>query len=73
LFDPAAKPWEANPTLTGWRELIDEGFPFLKVQLMRDNPRGADLSDWESFVAARGYDPALIRDYLAARRPSREG
>ncbi len=69
LGQAAAKPWEANPTLTGWRELVEAGFPFVKVQLMRENPRDADLADWESFVAARGYDPALIRDYLAARTP----
>jgi hypothetical protein len=35
-----------NPTLDLWRELLLAGFPFIKRELLRDNPTGvADLAD----------------------------
>ena len=40
-----------NPTLDGWRVLLDAGFPFLKRELLRDNPTGiADLDAWPELV-----------------------
>jgi lipopolysaccharide biosynthesis protein len=53
-----------NPTLMFWRELIAAGFPFLKVQLLRDNPLQLDLTGWDALVRERGFDPGLIRDHL---------
>jgi lipopolysaccharide biosynthesis protein len=53
-----------NPTLMFWRELIADGFPFLKVQLLRDNPLRLDLAGWDAVVKERGFDPDLIRDHL---------
>lgn len=60
-----------NPSLTIWRELIDAGFPFLKIQLLRDNPARADIRDWESVIASQQYDVGIIRRYLAknGKRP----
>jgi hypothetical protein len=55
---------ESNPTLMFWRELIMSGFPFLKVQLLRDNPLQVDLTGWDSLVRERGFDPDLVRDHL---------
>lgn len=41
----------ANPTLDGWRLLLDAGFPFIKRELLRDNPtQVADLADWRDQV-----------------------
>jgi hypothetical protein len=54
-----------NPTIRHWRTLLDTGFPFVKVQLIRDNPYGADISDWPGVVAAHGFDPQLINSHLA--------
>ncbi len=35
-----------------WRELIEgQGFPFLKVSLLRDNPTHQDVSSWGSVVS----------------------
>lgn len=51
---------EDNPTLTAWRELIDIGFPYVKAQLLRENPCDVDLSGWRELLITQGYDPALI-------------
>ena len=60
---------DCNPTLKYWRELVQSGFPFIKVQLLRDNPAGADLSEWEAVVKAQGFDPQLIHNHLGTRIP----
>lgn len=43
------------------------GCPFLKIQLLRDNPmRVPDLDDWESVVGeVSSYDLDLIRNHLS--------
>lgn len=53
-----------NPTLTRWRELIDEGLPYLKVALLRDNLFNVDLSGWQEVLREHGYDPALATRQL---------
>jgi lipopolysaccharide biosynthesis protein len=47
-----------NPTLTRWRELIMDGFPYVKVALLRDNHWDADLTGWRGVLSAKGYDPS---------------
>lgn len=42
----------ANPTLGAWRVLLEAGFPFLKRELLRDNPTGvAGLEAWRGSIA----------------------
>jgi lipopolysaccharide biosynthesis protein len=53
-----------NPTLTRWRSLIGEGFPYVKVGLLRDNPFNADLSGWQDVVREHGYDPEIAEGHL---------
>jgi lipopolysaccharide biosynthesis protein len=53
-----------NPTLKYWRQLIEHGFPFIKVQLLRDNPTRVGISGWEQLLASHGYDIQLIRNHL---------
>ena len=56
-----------NATHWGWKELVmNHGCPFIKVQLLRDNPKGiADVGEWEAVVrAVSDYDAALIRRHL---------
>jgi lipopolysaccharide biosynthesis protein len=50
----------ANPTHFLWQSLIErDGVPFLKVELLRDNPDGvASVSNWPAIVRARA--PALL-------------
>ena len=45
-----------NPTLYRWRELIDGGFPFLKVATASSAPRGVDISRWREVLRSHGYD-----------------
>lgn len=40
-----------NPTADLWRQLLVSGFPFVKRELLRDNPANvADVGDWEEVV-----------------------
>lgn len=57
---PAASDRAINTTLGPWRELLAAGFPFVKVQLLRDNPHDADIGGWDVELAKRGYDPARV-------------
>ena len=54
-----------NPTLNHWRALLKCGAPFLKVQLLRDNPLQTNVTNWPDVVQRTGYDPNLIRDHLS--------
>src|SRR5271166_4092136 len=61
-----------NPTIFHWRQLLDAGFPFLKVVTVRDAFPGVDVADWRQVLAAQGYDvsPAertLYEDSAAGR------
>ncbi len=41
-----------NPTAELWRQLLDAGFPFIKRELLRDNPAHVqDVADWREVVA----------------------
>jgi lipopolysaccharide biosynthesis protein len=53
-----------NPTLHRWREILAAGAPYLKVQLLRENPHHLPIGDWREVVRGRGYDPALIERHL---------
>jgi hypothetical protein len=58
-----------NPAIHAWAELASAGFPFLKVQLLRDNPGQTDLLGWRTVAAANGYDIGLIEAFLAEHCP----
>jgi hypothetical protein len=51
-----------------WRSALASGLPFLKVELLRDNPLGLDVSGWEEAVAAAPCSPATIARHLARVR-----
>ncbi len=56
-----------NVTHLAWDMLIrDYGCPFVKVQLLRDNPKGVrDAKDWEAAIRDTSrYDVRLIRRHL---------
>ncbi|OJY71021.1 MAG: hypothetical protein BGP12_07540 [Rhodospirillales bacterium 70-18] len=43
-----------NPTAELWRQLLELGFPFIKRELLRDNPaKVLDIADWRDVVRAR--------------------
>ena len=66
LFPSGDSGSPSNPTLTRWRDLLESGYPFIKAQLLRENPLSADLTDWEEIVAAKGGDPSLIKRAIGA-------
>jgi lipopolysaccharide biosynthesis protein len=50
-----------NPTHDLWRQLLNAGFPFIKRELVRDNPaRIADAAEWRKVVA--GMDGARLAE-----------
>lgn len=51
-----------NPTSDMWRQLLVAGFPFLKRELLRDNPTNvSDIMDWRQVVAeTSGADISMI-------------
>jgi hypothetical protein len=55
-----------NPTADLWRQLLQVGFPFLKVELLRKNPTGVpDVADWRYVVAQiPEADPSVIEQDL---------
>lgn len=52
--------WKLNPTARFGPELLDAGMPYVKVELLRDNPYGVDLRPVRERMARAGYDPALV-------------
>ena len=50
-----------NPLHVKWRELIENGFPFIKVDLLRDFPVFADLENWEQLMLENGFSDRLVR------------
>ncbi|MGF6160666.1 lipopolysaccharide biosynthesis protein [Ensifer sp. KUDG1] len=48
-----------NPTLHHWQDLLKRGFPFIKVQALRDNLPNVDVSDWRY---ALKKSPDLVAD-----------
>jgi GT2 family glycosyltransferase len=49
-----------NPTHMFWKELLLEGYPFIKKELIRDNPLSCDLHDLEDMVQT--INPSIISD-----------
>ncbi|MGO9430507.1 rhamnosyltransferase WsaF family glycosyltransferase [Rhodoblastus sp.] len=52
-------PTPGNPTLALWRQLIERGFPFVKVQALRDSLEGVDVSDWRDVLS---FNPTLVEN-----------
>jgi hypothetical protein len=61
---PGRRPY--NQTLSRWRELLDDGFPYVKISLIRDNPLGVDIAGWEQELESRDYDPAIASRLLGS-------
>ncbi len=60
LRDKVALSAPLNPSSDLWRELLGLGYPFIKRELLRDNPaRVPDAVDWQSVAAPIG-DKATI-------------
>jgi cephalosporin hydroxylase len=57
---------DVNQTLGHWRDLINDGFPFVKTEVLRQlNPRW-DVAGWQETLAATGFDPSVAAATVAA-------
>ena len=51
IYEAAARRLPLNPTSDLWRQLLSSGFPFIKRELLRDNPTGvSDVADWRAAI-----------------------
>ncbi len=66
IRDGVAQRVALNPTSDLWRQLLLSGFPFIKRELLRDNPSNVqDIGDWAEMVReVLGADPEPIRQDL---------
>ena len=55
-----------NPTLFGWRGLLDVGFPFVKLLMLRGEFPAVDTDGWRETLASHGFDLVLLDQVLAA-------
>src|SRR5437762_13886526 len=55
----------SNPTIYHWKNLIESGFPFLKVKTVRDHYPDVDVSDWREVLRSSGYDVSLAERAIA--------
>ncbi|MBB5373581.1 rhamnan synthesis F family protein [Acidocella aromatica] len=62
IRDAIARRVALNPTSDLWRQLLFSGFPFIKRELLRDNPTNVeDVGDWAEVVqTVLGADPEPI-------------
>ena len=61
-----------DKTLFRWKNLIDIGFPFVKVGVLGGAHAEVDSTDWQQILSREGYDVALVEKTLAAVQGSRE-
>ena len=61
-----------NQTIYHWRELLAEGFPFLKVMTARDDIPNVDKSGWRDELASHGYDVRLADQLMSDIAAQRE-
>ncbi|PWQ98693.1 rhamnan synthesis F family protein [Leucothrix arctica] len=48
-----------------WDKLLENNFPFLKVEVLRDNPLGIDMVGFEDVIVRNtDYNPSLIAKHL---------
>ncbi|QIP34138.1 tetratricopeptide repeat protein [Komagataeibacter rhaeticus] len=68
-------PVSANPTIFGWKELIDQGFPFIKLLMLRKEFAASTghkkflrklQKSWPAVLQKTGFDINLVRASLLA-------
>jgi hypothetical protein len=59
-----------NLTHHFWRHSLIEGLPFLKVELLRDNPLGVDIDGWQQLVGGGSCTVELVERHLSRMRRS---
>ena len=57
-----------NLTHHFWRHTLDQDLPFLKVELLRDNPLGVDIAGWQEMVTGPCSAGAIEAHLARVRR-----
>lgn len=66
---PKVNDWEHNNlSHSHWEQLIEAGMPFVKVELLRDNPLGLEISHWREVLGAKGVDCSKAEAHFAIKR-----
>jgi len=55
-----------NPTLFGWRALVEAGMPLVKLLLLRGEFKTVDIVGWQDFLVAHGFDATLAEAVVIA-------
>jgi hypothetical protein len=58
---------DINPALHRWRELVHSGFPFIKVQTLRDDISGVDKANWDREIQIDAKIKAAIIERLGSK------
>lgn len=58
---------QANPSVIHALEVLERGMPYVKVEVLRDNPGRIPLGPIRRRMAAAGYDPSLVEFDRPAR------
>lgn len=56
-----------------WDHLVAKGFPFVKVELLRDNPLKLNILHWCSVFEAHGASLDLVKKHLEIRKSHADG
>jgi SAM-dependent methyltransferase len=51
-----------------WDHLVSQGMPFVKVELLRDNPLQLNILHWRSVLQAHGASVDLVDQHVAIRK-----
>ena len=62
-----------NPTLRNWKKLLDVGFPYIKIMLLRDNPYGEDLQSWRHEAELHGFNMLRIDQQITKLKMAGSG
>lgn len=63
--------YHVNPSHMFWDQMIREGIPFLKIELLKSNPHGTDLRSVFSLLRKHSsYSLSLIKKHLSRVAPS---
>jgi lipopolysaccharide biosynthesis protein len=54
-----------NITHYYWKKLLLNGFPFIKIELLRDNPLNIDIRNWKEIISSvSNYPIEIIENHL---------
>ena len=62
----------SNPTIVRWRELLYEGFPFIKTAIIRDRIPGVDNAGWREVLHDIGFDTSIVDRVLVEHATEHE-